>query len=139
MFCHSATCSSVATPGTAPAISCAKMLAASFFIDRVGDTFRWKGENVATSEVAAAITAFPGIKEANVYGVHVPGTEGAAGMAALVVDGELDLNEFRQHLDKDGYRHMRDRFSCASRIRSARPALSSTRRAIFSAMAMIRR
>ena len=71
-----------------------------FFIDRVGDTFRWKGENVATSEVAAAITAFPGIKEANVYGVRVPGTEGAAGMAALVVDGELDFSKFRQHLAK---------------------------------------
>ena len=70
-----------------------------YFIDRVGDTFRWKGENVATSEVAAAITAFPGIKEANVYGVRVPGTEGAAGMAALVVDGELDFSEFRQHLE----------------------------------------
>ena len=71
-----------------------------YFIDRVGDTFRWKGENVATSEVAAAITAFPGIKEANVYGVRVPGTEGAAGMAALVVDGELDFNELRHHLER---------------------------------------
>ncbi len=71
-----------------------------YFIDRVGDTFRWKGENVATSEVAAAITAFPGIKEANVYGVRVPGTEGAAGMAALVVDGEFDFNEFRRHLER---------------------------------------
>ena len=70
-----------------------------FFIDRVGDTFRWKGENVATSEVAAAIMAFPNIKEANVYGVHVPGTEGAAGMAALIVDGDLDFRKFRQHLE----------------------------------------
>jgi fatty-acyl-CoA synthase len=69
-----------------------------YFIDRIGDTFRWKGENVATAEVAAAITAFPGIKEANVYGVRVPGTEGAAGMAALVADGELDLRGFRRHL-----------------------------------------
>jgi fatty-acyl-CoA synthase len=69
-----------------------------YFIDRIGDTFRWKGENVATSEVAAAIAAFPGIKEANVYGVRVPGTEGAAGMAALVVDGKLNLREFRRHL-----------------------------------------
>ena len=69
-----------------------------YFVDRIGDTFRWKGENVATSEVAAAITAFPGIREANVYGVRVPGTEGAAGMAAIVSDGTLDLAELREHL-----------------------------------------
>ncbi len=69
-----------------------------YFVDRIGDTFRWKGENVASCEVAAAITAFSGITEATVYGVHVPGAEGAAGMAALVVDGTLDLAELRQHL-----------------------------------------
>jgi fatty-acyl-CoA synthase len=50
-----------------------------YFVDRIGDTFRWKGENVATSEVAEAISVFPGIKEANVYGVKVPGTDGRAG------------------------------------------------------------
>ena len=69
-----------------------------YFIDRLGDTFRWKGENVATSEVSEAITVFPGIREANVYGVRVPGTEGRAGMAALVVEEELDLEGFRQHV-----------------------------------------
>jgi fatty-acyl-CoA synthase len=69
-----------------------------YFVDRIGDTFRWKGENVATSEVAAAIAAFPGIAEATVYGVQIPGTEGAAGMAALVIDGTLDLPELRNHL-----------------------------------------
>ena len=69
-----------------------------YFIDRIGDTFCWKGENVATSEVAATIAAFSGIKEANGYGIRVPGTEGTAGMAALVVDGELDFNEFCHHL-----------------------------------------
>jgi fatty-acyl-CoA synthase len=69
-----------------------------YFVDRIGDTFRWKGENVATSEVAAAVAAFPGIAEATVYGVPVPDTEGAAGMAALVVDGTLDLAELRKHL-----------------------------------------
>ena len=69
-----------------------------YFVDRVGDTFRWKGENVASCEVAAAITAFPGITDATVYGVPVPGTEGAAGMVALVVDGRLDLMELRKHL-----------------------------------------
>jgi fatty-acyl-CoA synthase len=69
-----------------------------YFVDRIGDTFRWKGENVATSEVAAAIAAFPGVAEATVYGVPVPGTEGAAGMAVLVVGGTLDLSELRKHL-----------------------------------------
>ena len=69
-----------------------------YFVDRIGDTFRWKGENVATSEVAAALMEFPGIREATVYGVAVPGTEGAAGMATLVADGALDFAELRRHL-----------------------------------------
>ncbi|HZR61294.1 MAG TPA: long-chain-acyl-CoA synthetase [Xanthobacteraceae bacterium] len=69
-----------------------------YFVDRIGDTFRWKGENVATSEVAAAITAFPGILEATVYGVVVPGCEGAAGMATLVPQGALDVAALRSHL-----------------------------------------
>ena len=68
------------------------------FVDRIGDTFRWKGENVATSEVAEAICAFPGVKEANVYGVAIPGTDGRAGMAALVAHDELDLAALRTHL-----------------------------------------
>jgi fatty-acyl-CoA synthase len=72
-----------------------------YFIDRIGDTFRWKGENVATSEVAEAISIFPGIKEANVYGVKVPGTDGRAGMAALVTASPLDLTKFKAHLEKN--------------------------------------
>jgi fatty-acyl-CoA synthase len=69
-----------------------------YFVDRIGDTFRWKGENVATCEVAETICAFPGVKHANVYGVAVPATEGRAGMVTLVSEDELDLAEFRQHL-----------------------------------------
>jgi len=69
-----------------------------YFVDRIGDTFRWKGENVSTSEVSEAICAFPGVKEAAVYGVTIPGTDGRAGMAALVTDKDLDLAAFRAYL-----------------------------------------
>ena len=69
------------------------------FVDRIGDTYRWKGENVATSEVAEALSAVPGIKEANVYGVSVAGMDGRAGMAALVVDGAFDVTALAQRLE----------------------------------------
>ena len=61
------------------------------FVDRIGDTFRWKGENVATTEVAEALHRVAGVREANVYGVAVPGTEGRAGMAALSVEPGFEL------------------------------------------------
>jgi fatty-acyl-CoA synthase len=69
-----------------------------YFVDRIGDTFRWKGENVATCEVSQAICGFPGITDANVYGVAVPGTDGRAGMASIVTAEALDLDAFRTHL-----------------------------------------
>ncbi|KAM3869913.1 long-chain fatty acid transport protein 2 [Diretmus argenteus] len=60
-----------------------------YFQDRVGDTFRWKGENVATSEVADILTTLHCILEANVYGVKVDGHEGRIGMAAVTLkEGE---------------------------------------------------
>jgi fatty-acyl-CoA synthase len=61
-----------------------------YFVDRIGDTFRWKGENVSTSEVAQVLSVCPGVLEANVYGVSVPGQDGRAGMAALVVGPDFD-------------------------------------------------
>jgi fatty-acyl-CoA synthase len=69
-----------------------------YFIDRIGDTFRWKGENVATSEVSETITAFAGVVQANVYGVAVAGREGRAGMAAVVVEPGFDFDAFREYL-----------------------------------------
>ena len=53
------------------------------FVDRVGDTFRWKGENVSTNEVGEVLNGFADIEFCNVYGVEVPGSEGRAGMAAV--------------------------------------------------------
>ena len=84
-----------------------------FFVDRIGDTFRWKGENVSTkyvghylfsyfskfpyglcSEVADCLAAVPGVIEANVYGVQVPHHDGRAGMASLVVEpAKFSLDE----------------------------------------------
>ncbi|MGC1776935.1 MAG: long-chain-acyl-CoA synthetase [Xanthobacteraceae bacterium] len=69
-----------------------------YFVDRIGDTFRWKGENVSAAEVAAVVAEFPGISEATVYGVAVPGTEGKAGMAAVAADAALDLSDLHAHL-----------------------------------------
>jgi fatty-acyl-CoA synthase len=71
-----------------------------YFVDRIGDTFRWKGENVSTTEVAECITTFPGVMEATVYGVQIPGSDGRAGMAAIVPENvaSFDLAGLREHL-----------------------------------------
>jgi fatty-acyl-CoA synthase len=69
-----------------------------YFVDRIGDTFRWKGENVATIEVSSVICDFPGIKDAAVYGVEIPGSDGRAGMAAIVAENGLDLSALSNHL-----------------------------------------
>jgi fatty-acyl-CoA synthase len=69
------------------------------FVDRIGDTFRWKGENVSTAEVAAAIARCPGVLDATVYGVAVPGADGKAGMAALVTGDGFDLAALYRHLE----------------------------------------
>ncbi|XP_038072812.1 very long-chain acyl-CoA synthetase-like isoform X1 [Patiria miniata] len=73
-----------------------------YFRDRLGDTFRWKGENVATTEVAEMLSAFPAIAECNVYGVLVPGQEGRAGMAALKLskDHNFDPKDLHDYITK---------------------------------------
>ena len=72
------------------------------FVDRTGDTFRWRAENVSTNEVAEVMNTHPQINLANVYGVEVPGVEGKAGMLAfeLPEGEELDLDSFQALAEK---------------------------------------
>jgi len=76
-----------------------------YFTDRIGDTFRWKGENVSTVEVANVVSDLPWIEDANVYGVAIPGQDGRAGMACLVLmkDHRLVEEDMAQL-----YRHCED-------------------------------
>jgi len=73
-----------------------------YFHDRIGDTFRWHGENVSTAEVEATMSKILGLRDVVVYGVKVPGTEGRAGMAAIVDpdDKGIDLTLLVQDLKK---------------------------------------
>ena len=71
------------------------------FADRVGDTYRWKSENVSTMEVAAIINKFPEVLDANVYGVEIESTEGKAGMALMNVTESFDFEKFAEHVEKN--------------------------------------
>lgn len=69
-----------------------------YFIDRLGDAFRWKGENISASEVADVISSCTGVTDAVVFGVQIPGHEGRAGMAAITVESGFDLASLRNRI-----------------------------------------
>ena len=74
----------------------------SIFVDRVGDTFRWKGENVATAEVEAVLNRFPGVQESTVYGISRRNVDGKPGMAAIACDpNSLDISGLYSHCRAD--------------------------------------
>ena len=72
-----------------------------YFIDRIGDTYLWKGENVSTSEVEQRLAEAPGVKEVIAYGVEVPGHDGRAGMITVVPDGRFGVKKFAAFVNEE--------------------------------------
>lgn len=97
------------------------------FVDRIGDTFRWKSENVSTNELAEIVNQHPDVVFTNAYGVQIPGTDGRAGMAAIVFRdgvsmGNADLQSLSDHINDGLPRYARPIFI---RILSELPTTST--------------
>jgi fatty-acyl-CoA synthase len=103
-----------------------------YFVDRVGDTFRWKGENVSTSEVERVICSYPGVRQASVYGVSIPNVDGKVGMATIAIE-ELPLEDFRDYLSRNlpgfavpAFLRLRREISTTGTFRNMKQDLSSS-------------
>ena len=72
-----------------------------YFVDRIGDTFRWKGENVATTEVCSIISNYKDIEEAIVYGIKLEKYDGNPGMVYIKINKDIDFNKLYLYLKKD--------------------------------------
>lgn len=83
-----------------------------YFVDRIGDTFRWKGENISTNEVAETINTHPGVASCAVYGIAIAGHDGKAGIAALHLSEHdpFDLDQLTKHLNTNLPPHARPLF-----------------------------
>lgn len=87
-----------------------------WFSDRIGDTFRWKSENVSTAEVSEVLGTHPKILEANIYGVEVPHHDGRAGCAAVLFEGDIVSEEILESLGQHATRGL-PRYSVPSFLR----------------------
>jgi citronellyl-CoA synthetase len=73
-------------------------------VDRLGDTFRWKAHNISTTEVEKILNSFEQVMLSTVYGVQIQGTDGRAGMAAIVPNSsveDFDFNGLKEHLTQN--------------------------------------